>query len=184
MKLLETRLNTHMYHMEDLVLLGKEGFDELSYKIDQFVNEISNGSSELNITQKIDGAPAILMGHGLTGYPDVCVGIKSLLSDPKNALSSEKEIDAKYSSRPHMAMMLKYGLQLAKNVPVGEVWQGDCLFTKNTLRTRTINGVDYITFQPNKIIYAFEKSSESYEKILNSDFGIAIHTRYIQNNSS
>lgn len=184
MKLLETRLNTHMYHMEDLVLLGKEGLDELSYKIDQFVNEINNGSSELNITQKIDGSPAILMGHGLAGYPDVCVGIKSLLSDPKNALSSEKEIDAKYSGRPHMAMMLKYGLQLAKNVPVGEVWQGDCLFTKNTLRTRTINGVDYITFQPNKIIYAFEKSSESYEKILNSDFGIAIHTRYIQNGSS
>ena len=58
MKLLETRLNTHMYHMEDLVLLGKEGLDELNYKIDQFKKEIANTSDNLNITQKIDGCLA------------------------------------------------------------------------------------------------------------------------------
>ena len=55
MKLLETRLNTHMYHMEDLVLLGKDGLDELNYKIDQFKKEIANTSDNLNITQKLDG---------------------------------------------------------------------------------------------------------------------------------
>ena len=58
MKLLEIRLNTHMYHMEDLVLLGKEGLDELNYKIDQFKKEIANTSDNLNITQKIDGCLA------------------------------------------------------------------------------------------------------------------------------
>ena len=181
MKLLETRLNTHMYHMEDLVLLGKEGLDELNYKIDQFKKEIANTSDNLNITQKIDGSPAILMGHGLKGYPEVCVGIKSLLTNPSNALASEKEIDEKYSTRPEMAKMLKFGLQLASKIPNGEVWQGDCLFTKNTLKKRVINGTEYITFQPNKIIYAFDKSNDSYEKIVNADFGITIHTRYIQN---
>ena len=181
MKLLETRLNTHMYHMEDLVLLGKEGLDELNYKIDQFKNEIANTSDNLNITQKLDGSPAVLMGHGLKGYPEVCVGIKSLLTSPSNALASEKEIDEKYSMRPEMAKMLKFGLKLASKIPNGEIWQGDCLFTKNTLKKRVINGTEYITFQPNKIIYAFDKSNDSYEKIVNSDFGITIHTRYIQN---
>ena len=47
-----------MYHMEDLVLLGKEGLDELNYKIDQFKKEISNEADNLNITQKIDGCLA------------------------------------------------------------------------------------------------------------------------------
>ena len=172
-----------MHHMEDLVLLGKEGLDELNYKIDQFKKEIANTSDNLNITRKLDGSPAILMGHGLKGYPEVCVGIKSLLTNPSNALASEKEIDEKYSERPEMAKMLKFGLKLASKIPSGEVWQGDCLFTKNTLKKRIINGTEYITFQPNKIIYAFDRSSDSYEKIVDSDFGITIHTRYIQNDT-
>lgn len=129
----------------------------------------------------VHNSPAILMGHGLEGYPEVCVGIKSLLTNPSNTLASEKEIDEKYSTRPEMAKMLKFGLKLASKIPNGEVWQGDCLFTKNTLKKRVINGTEYITFQPNKIIYAFDKSNDSYEKIVNSDFGITIHTRYIQN---
>ena len=74
--------------------------------------------------------------------------------------------------------MLKYGLELAHYIPSGECWQGDCLFTKDSKRTEEILGKEYITFQPNKIIYAFSEDNPGYEEVKNADFGIAFHTIY------
>ena len=58
-KLNEIRLNNHQQHMEDLVLFGKEGLDELNDKIDKFIRRFDNNEKELNLTQKVDGAPAL-----------------------------------------------------------------------------------------------------------------------------
>ena len=77
-----------------------------------------------------------------------------------------------------MREMLRYGLEIAKHIPPGEAWQGDCLFTKDSKKEEEINGVDYITFQPNKIIYAFSEDNPGYEQVKNADFGIAFHTIY------
>ena len=41
-KLEEVRKNVHQTHLEDLVLLGKEGFDELYNHIDNFINKLEN----------------------------------------------------------------------------------------------------------------------------------------------
>ena len=59
MKLRELRANTHQTHTEDLVLLGKEGLSELNDKIDKFIRRFDSDEQELNLTQKIDGAPAL-----------------------------------------------------------------------------------------------------------------------------
>ena len=59
MKLTEYRKNTHQQHAEDLVLLGKEGLSELNDKIDKFIRRFDSNEQELNLTQKIDGAPAL-----------------------------------------------------------------------------------------------------------------------------
>lgn len=179
--LVEVRTNVHQWHLDSVVLAGKEGLDEIKNYVKLFKKSLQDDTDTgLNITQKIDGAPAVLICHGLKGYPDTCVGIKSFLNKPENALSSNEEIKSKYGDRPDMAEMLKYSLQLAKSIPNGEAWQGDCLFTNNTLREREIKGKNYITFQPNKIIYAFDENSDSYDKIINSVFGICLHTRYTQ----
>lgn len=57
-KLVEKRLNTHQVHAEDLVLFGKEGLDELNYKIENFINRFEDNNDNLNITTKIDGCLA------------------------------------------------------------------------------------------------------------------------------
>ena len=170
------RLNSHQTHMEDLVLLGKDGLDELNDKIEKFLNN----KEQLNTTTKIDGAPAVICWSKFPGYPDNSIALKGFLSGPQNSISSVSEINAKYpdSSRAGMRTMLEYCLELAKYIPENEAWQGDCLFTHDTLKEREINGINYLTFQPNKIIYAFSEENPSYPEIEEADLGIAFHTIY------
>ena len=52
------------------------------------------------------------------------------------------------------------------------------MFTKDSKREENILGKDYITFQPNKIIYAFSEENPGYEQVKNADFGICFHTIY------
>ena len=173
------RANVHQLHIEDLVLLGEKGLNELNHKIENFIRRLDSGDGEqLNTTVKLDGAPAVTVWSSFPGYPDNSVGIKSSLKNANNALSSPEDVEAKYGDRPVMAQMLKYCLQIAKSIPANEMWQGDCLFTKNSKKEREIQGKKYLTFQPNTIIYAFSEENPGYEKVKNADFGIAFHTIY------
>ena len=167
-----SRLNIHMTHLEDLVTLGKDGLNELKYKLGNLI------SDKINYTQKIDGAPAVIMWSHIDGYPDNSICLKSFVRGPENALSSLDEIAERYGDRPQMADKLKYCLDLAKCIPEGEAWQGDCLFTESTRRPLNILGKEYLTFQPNKVIYAISEDSPSYNKVENSLFGICLHTIY------
>ena len=177
-KLVEVRLNSHQQHFEDLILFGKEGIEELNDKVDKFIRRFDNSKKELNLTQKIDGAPALFVWHKFSGYPDDSIALKGFTSGPNTAMSSAEQIDAKYGDRPGMAEKLKLGLQLAKYIPEGECWQGDCLFSHDDIREEEINGKNYLTFQPNKIVYAFSEENADYDKVANSDFGICFHTIY------
>lgn len=173
------RLNQHMTHFEDLVLLGTEGLNELNNKI--------NNINSLNIhyTTKIDGAPAVIIWSHFEGFPDNSISLKSFIRGSTNkVLSSIDDVENAYGDRPLMCEKLKYCLQIAKYIPSGEAWQGDCLYTANSLKTQNILGQEYVTFQPNKIIYAVNENNTSYEKIIHSDFGICFHTIYTGNAQS
>lgn len=182
LKEFKPRSNQHQTHFEDLVLLGKDGIEELNDKIDKFVGQLNGKSTALNLTIKIDGSPAVQVCGKVEGYPEGCIGLKSLISNPQNAMSTEEEINEKYNG--NMADKLKYCLMLSNCIPDGEIWQGDCLYTKDDLKEVEVEGVSYLTFQPNKIVYAINEANESYEKIKNSDFGICFHTRYIGGSQS
>lgn len=173
------RVNTHQTHLEDLVLLGPDGLDEIKDKINKFLDKVDkNEDGGLNLTSKIDGSPALICYSKFTGYPDNSICLKSFVNNANNVISSEDEIEAKYGDRPSMAEKLIYGLQLAKLIPEGEAWQGDCLFTEEDKQIENIRGKEYITFQPNKIVYAFSEDNPGYEDVKNAGFGIAFHTVY------
>lgn len=184
----EARLNTHQTHLESLVIEGSSGLDEIESYLTKFMRSLQNVDSELNITTKIDGAPAVFVGHNVEGYPESFVGIKSVLNNPSNAYSTIEEVneyvdkaEAKSGvagSRLTMRNMLQYALELAKSIPDGQIWQGDCLFDTNSKKERNIRGVDYITFQPNKVMYCYSEDNAGYEQVKNADFGIAFHTVY------
>lgn len=177
-KLEETRLNTHQQHFEDLVLLGEEGLDEIDDKIERFKLKLQDKDSGLNTTTKIDGAPAVVCWHKFKGLPDNSICLKSFMTNNPKVISTLEDIESKYNDRPGMSKMLEYCLELSRYIPSGEAWQGDCLFISNTKKEREINGTDYITFQPNKIIYAFSENNPGYEDVKNAEFGIAFHTIY------
>lgn len=184
-KLVEVRLNTHQQHLESLPVFGQSGLDELNNYIEKLLKQLTTGTKELTLMSKIDGAPSVIMWHKIgNGYPDNSIALKSFVNGPSTAMSSAEEIDKKYSDRPDMAEKLKQCLKLAKYIPTGEAWQGDCLFTKNDLKEETINGVTYVTFHPNKIVYAFSEDNPGYNSIKNADFGIAFHTIYTINNGA
>ena len=180
MELLELkRMNLHQTHFEDLVLLGVDGINEIDDKLNSFLNFIKNKKDlGYNYTTKIDGSPAVICYSKFTGYPDNSICLKSFINNANNVLSSEEEIQKKYGDRPSMYEKLVYCLQLAKLIPEGEAWQGDCLFSQDDKKEEIINGKKYITFQPNKIVYAFSEDNDGYNNIKNSEFGIAFHTVY------
>lgn len=172
------RANVHQTHFEDLVLLGKGGLEELNDKIEKFLSTKSGKDVGMNTTVKIDGSPALFCYSKFPGYPDNSICLKSFVANANNVLSSEEEIEERYGDRAEMAEKLKFGLELAKYIPEGECWQGDCLFTQRDLKEQEIEGTKYITFHPNKIVYAFSEENEGYEKVRDAAFGIAFHTIY------
>lgn len=178
MQFSKVRKNQHQTHFEDLVLLGKEGLDELNDKIEGFISTLEDKDVGMNTTTKIDGAPAVFCWHKFEGYPDDSICLKSFVNNSNNCMSSEEDIQTKYGNRPDMAAKLKYCLELAKYIPSGEAWQGDVLYTNSDLKEIEIGGTNYLTFQPNTLIYAFSEDNPTYEQIKNSDFGIAFHTIY------
>lgn len=172
------RKNTHQQHLEDLVLLGPEGLEELDDKFEGMLDMLEDNSDRVLATSKIDGSPSLFIWSKYEGYPDNSVALKGFTNGPQTAISTPEQVDQKYGDRPTMSQMLKYGLELAPHIPAGECWQGDCLFTSNSKKEEEIFGKDYITFQPNKIIYAFAEDQPGYEQVKNADFGICFHTIY------
>ena len=158
-------------------MLGEGGIEEFNDKIEKFMS----GDSGMNYTTKIDGSPALFIWSKFPGYPDNSICLKSFVANANNCMSSVEEIDSKYGDRPDMAEKLKYGLEIAKSIPENECWQGDCLFGTNDKKVENIRGKEYVTFHPNKIVYAFSEENASFEKVVNSSFGIAFHTIYRPN---
>lgn len=177
-KIEEARMNKHMTHFESLVMLGPDGLAELNNKIESFEAQLYGEDRGLNNTTKIDGSPAVFVWSKFPGYPDNSICLKSFIDNANNCMTSLDEIFEKYHDRPDMCKKLENALMLAKYIPEGECWQGDCLFTHDTLKEQTIEGIEYVTFQPNKIVYAIPQTSPSYETIKDAEFGIAFHTIY------
>jgi hypothetical protein len=172
------RANTHQTHFEDLVLLGPDGIAEVKDKIEKFLATSAGQDVGMNTTTKIDGAPAVICYSKFPGYPDNSICLKSFVANANNVISTEDEIMSKYGDRPSMAEKLVYCLQLAQLIPEGEAWQGDCLFSTDDKKVEVIRGKEYITFQPNKIVYAFSEDNPGYEDVKRAEFGIAFHTVY------
>ena len=188
MQFLEARKNVHQTHLEDLVLLGKDGFDELLSKVDD-VFSILEGSSDkkINISSKIDGSPALMLFSNIDGISGPGISLKGLITAKdveaaeRAVIQSEQELLDRYGDRPDMVAkilpFLKYLLSGELKIKDGHIIQGDLLFSNDSLEEFE----EYITFQPNTIVYAVPKESETGIAIRQREAGIAVHTVYSGN---
>ena len=66
-----------------------------------------------------------------------------------------------------------------KDLGMTEVLQGDVMFTSEKKKIQIINGEEYLTFNPNTIVYAVPSKDPLAEKMKNSNLGIVFHTKYL-----
>ena len=170
--------NTHLEHLEDNILNG--GTDGALETIDFLKNFgllLSNKKSDLSISTKWDGAPAIICGRDPVNQR-FFVGTKSVFNkvNPK-VCYDDTDIDRYYQAellRNKLKTCLKY---LSKTGIVG-VFQGDLLFTEEDKKFAKIGGKQVVTFQPNAITYAVPVDSLKGISVMEAKLGIVFHTIY------
>ena len=172
--------NLHLEHLEDEII--NNGIDGGRAAIN-FVRSLrdmmkGNSKSKVNMTVKWDGAPAIWAGkHPEDGR--FFVAKKSLFNKEPLFYTSESEIkNASELSGDLETKFLESYKYLSKLSWGDKIFQGDLMFTDNDKKEQTIDDVDYITFQPNTILYAIQKDSKLGQTIDNAKYGIVFHTSY------
>ena len=175
---LKEEQNVHMEHIEDLVF--NEGVAGTRRAIN-FLRDLrdmlaGNSNRSISATVKWDGAPAIFAGIDPRDGK-FFVAKKGVFNKDPKVYKTPAEIDADTSG--DLAVKLKMALAEFKKLGITSgVYQGDLMFTNDTLIKETIEGEDYITFHPNTIVYAIPYSSALGVRIRAAKIGVVWHTTY------
>ena len=176
-ELITEQKNTHMTHVEDLVLDG--GVDGARTAIN-FLRDLrnmlsGNAASKVSATVKWDGAPAVFAGIDPRDKK-FFVAKKGVFNKDPKVYKTNKDIDADTSG--DLAAKLKVALaEFSKLGITSGVYQGDLMFTNDKKREK-IDGVDYVTFHPNTIVYAVPVASSLGQQIQKAKIGVVWHTAY------
>ena len=84
------------------------------------------------------------------------VATKSVFNKNPKLNYTNSDIDKNHAGG--LAEKLKVALKELSKLGITGVIQGDMMYTKSDLQTKTIEGEDYIIFQPNTIVYAIPKN--------------------------
>jgi len=169
--------NLHMEHLEDEVLNhGVEGTRGAINFLQGLRDMLAgHGSSSVNVTVKWDGAPAVFAGINPENV-QFFVGTKGVFA--KNAKINYSHEDINKNHKAGLAKKLHTALDELSKVGIKGVLQGDMMYSSDDLNKEEIDGVSYITFQPNTIVYAVPVKSQLAAKIMSSKMGIVWHTTY------
>ena len=166
-----------MIHLEDMLIYGNDGADLLEDMMTILLDCIKKSNS-YHVKVKIDGSPAVVVATDFNG--EKFVALKHSWEKGKR-FHTDSEIDNAYDdSREDLKVKLKLLLHNLDfiNIPRNEIWMGDFLYSKADLHIADINNVKYLVFKPNTLVYAIPLDSELTSTIINSDIGIAWHTKY------
>jgi hypothetical protein len=173
----DTSKNTHMTHIEDLVLYGGvKGAREAIFALRAMRDMLSgHTASASDLSVKWDGAPAIFVGRDPSDNR-FFIAKKGIFGKNPKVYKSEEEIDADTSG--DLAQKLKVAFNELKDAGIVNIIQGDLMFTKGDVKKETIDGEKYYTFQPNTIVYAVPVNSNIGKKIGKAKMGVVFHTSY------
>ena len=163
-------------HLEDEILnYGVDGGRAALNFLRSLRDMLAGASrSSVSMTVKWDGSPAIFAGID----PDdgkFFVAKKSVFNVNPKLYKTAQEIDDDLSG--NLNSKFKVALAEFSKLGIKGVLQGDLMWTDDTETTK-IDGVSYITFQPNTIVYAVPVDSEMGRKVKASKIGIVWHTTY------
>ena len=165
-------------HLEDEILnRGVAGArDAINFL--QALRDMLAGHSSLkvNTTTKWDGSPAIFSGIN----PDngkFFVGTKGVFNANAKLNYTDGDIDKNHSGEGLNAK-LKVALRYLPKLGIKGVLQGDMMFAKGDITEKTLDGEEYITFQPNTLIYAVPSDSKLAKTMQAAQIGVVFHTSY------
>ena len=171
--------NLHLEHLEDEVLnggvVGTRGAINFLTSLRDMLQGHSS-SSKVNLTTKWDGAPAIFAGIDPSD-DKFFVGTKGVFAKNAKLNKTNADIDANHPGEG-LNKKLKVALRYLATLGIQGVIQGDIMFTQGDIKTEQIDGEDYITFQPNTIVYAIPAKSNLAKQILAAQIGVVWHTSY------
>ena len=137
---------------------------------------LTGKKTDLSITTKWDGAPAVVCGtEPVTGR--FFVGTKSVFNkvNPKICFD-DTDVDRFYKGE--LANKLKDCLQYLPQLNISGIVQGDLLYTQGDKISGIVGGNRVICFTPNTITYAVDSASRKGSAIRLSKMGIVFHTVY------
>ena len=145
--------NTHLTHIEETIITdGSSGAENAINFLKEVRNMLSSSvRTGVNITTKWDGAPAIFCGIDPSDGK-FFVATKSVFN--VNPKLNKTVADIRKNHTGGLVEKLTVALNELSKLGIKGVIQGDMMYTKSDLQKKTIDGEDYIIFQPNTIVYA------------------------------
>lgn len=175
---LKEEQNVHMEHMEDLIFNeGVDGARKAIYFLLDLRDMLAGHTpGKVTTTVKWDGAPAIFAGIDPRDGK-FFVAKKGVFNKEPKVYKTPAEIKA--DTEGDLAVKLTIALQEFKKLGIKSgVYQGDLMFTHDTLKKETIDGQPYITFHPNTIVYAVPAGTPDARAIQSAKIGVVWHTTY------
>ena len=170
--------NVHLEHIEDEIINrgvagGRDAINFLRSLRDMLAG---HSASKINITTKWDGAPAIFCGINPENG-EFFVGTKSVFNKDAKLNYTDDDIDRNHPGEG-LNDKLKIALAYLPKLGIKGILQGDMMFTKADIQRKQIDGEDYITFQPNTIVYAVPVDTKLANNMLAAQLGVVFHTSY------
>jgi len=170
--------NVHLEHLEDNVLNnGVSGAREAINFLRSLRNMLAGHSDvKVNVTTKWDGSPAIFAGINPENGK-FFVGTKSVFNKNAKLNYTDADIDENHAAEG-LNNKLKIALAYLPKLGIKGILQGDMMFTKSDLKSETIDGEEYIIFQPNTIVYAVPANTKLAKMMMAAQLGVVFHTSY------
>jgi hypothetical protein len=177
--LTEGKANTHLTHLEELVLTqGPQGYEMARAFLLELLETLKgNSNASIQTSVKWDGAPAIFAGINPENGK-FFVGTKSIFNKVPKINYTEEDVVRNHGHAPGLVDKLTKALKYLPQLGITNILQGDFMFDDEMLDVTEIDGEPHYRFKPNTLIYAVPVNSELGQKIGQSKFGIVFHTTY------
>ena len=175
----EGKANTHLTHLEELVLTqGQKGYDMARSFLLELLEELKgNVDSRVKTSVKWDGAPAIFAGINPENGK-FFVGTKSIFNKEPKINYTPEDVQRNHGHAPGLVDKLTKALQYLPPLGIQKILQGDFMFDDEMISTIDVDGEPHYAFKPNTITYAAPVNSKLGQQIADSKFGIVFHTTY------
>jgi len=175
----EGKANTHLTHLEELVLTqGRKGYDMARAFLLELLEELKgNVDSRVKTSVKWDGAPAIFAGINPENGK-FFVGTKSIFNKVPKINYTPEDVQRNHGHAPGLVDKLTKALRYLPPLGIQKILQGDFMFDDEMISTIDVDGEPHYAFKPNTITYAAPVNSKLGQQIADSKFGIVFHTTY------